>query len=194
MNQHRATAALAAFVALAAGQQAGALAQGTLRSFLVEQQAPVLSPVDLPPAGPSAGDMLAFEAAIRTEDGAAGTLRGNLVTVDLPDDGDPFEDRLGRPATPSALWRWIPSPSICPVLPASRAACSRGTPSSALASASRRALTRPSRSRRANRRSSAGLRSGRIGNGADMARVPGSPPVDNAPAAQPIRHQFVRAV
>jgi hypothetical protein len=86
----------AAFAALAVVPSAGALAQGTLRSFLVEQQAPVLSPVDLPPAGPSAGDMLAFEAAIRTEDGAAGTLRGNLVTVDLPDDGDPFEDRLGH--------------------------------------------------------------------------------------------------
>ena len=127
MTQHRATATLAAFVALGAGQQPSALAQGTLRSFVVEQQAPVLSPVDLPPAGagPSPGDMLAFEAAIRTEDGATGTLRGNLVTVDLPDDGDPFEDRLGRPATPSALWRWIPSPSVCPVLPASRAACSR---------------------------------------------------------------------
>jgi hypothetical protein len=27
-----------------------------------------------------------------------------------------------------------------------------------------------------------------------MARVPGSPSVDNAPAAQPIRHQFIKAV
>lgn len=96
MTKQRASATLAAFAALAVGQQASALAQGTLRSLMVEQQAPVLSPVDLPPIGPSPGDMLAFEAAIRTEDGTAGTLRGNLVTVDLPDDGDPFEDRLGH--------------------------------------------------------------------------------------------------
>src|SRR5687767_13630803 len=42
-------------------------------------------------------------------------------------------------------------------------------PSSAFASASRRALTLPSRSRRASRRSSAGPRSARIGNGAGIA-------------------------
>src|SRR4051794_41621747 len=61
-------------------------------------------------------------------------------------------------------------------MPASRAASSRGRPSSALASASRRALTHPSRSRRARRRSSAGSRSGRIGKGAGTAAPPGRKP------------------
>src|SRR4051794_2697454 len=61
-------------------------------------------------------------------------------------------------------------------MPARRAASSRGRPSSASASASRRALTRPSRSRRARRRSSAGSRSGRIGKGAGTAAPPGRKP------------------
>src|SRR3954452_22498861 len=61
-------------------------------------------------------------------------------------------------------------------MPASRAASSRGMPSSALASASRRALTHPSRSRRARRRSSAGSWSVRIGKGAGMAASPKTMP------------------
>src|SRR3954466_9930690 len=61
-------------------------------------------------------------------------------------------------------------------MPASRAASSRGMPSSALASASRRALTHPSRSRRARRRSSAASRSVRIGKGAGMAASPKTMP------------------
>ena len=41
--------------------------------------------------------MLAFEADITADDGTAGTLRGILITVDLPDaEGDPFEDRIGQ--------------------------------------------------------------------------------------------------
>src|SRR3954470_22096497 len=56
-------------------------------------------------------------------------------------------------------------------MPAARAASSRLIPSSALASASRRALTRPSRSRRATARSSAGVRPVVIGT-ATMARLP----------------------
>jgi hypothetical protein len=106
----------------------------------------------------------------------------------------PVAGPLARPAWAVGVAGVVHAISVWPVIPARRAACSRGRPSSALASASNRALTRPSRSRRASRRSSAGLRSGRIGSGAGMARVPGSPPVDNAPAAQPIRHWFVRAV
>jgi hypothetical protein len=58
-------------------------------------------------------------------------------------------------------------------MPASWAASSRGKPSRALASVSSRALTRPSRSRRASRRSSAGLRSARIGNNMGVTASPG---------------------
>src|SRR6478672_3989822 len=61
-------------------------------------------------------------------------------------------------------------------MPASLAATSRGRPSRALASASRRALTRPSRSRRAKRRSSAASWSVRIGKGAGTAASPRTMP------------------
>src|SRR4051795_1974239 len=57
-------------------------------------------------------------------------------------------------------------------MPAARAASSRLIPSRALASASRRPLTPPSRSRRAIARSSAGVRPVAIGT-ATMAQVPG---------------------
>src|SRR6476661_7461118 len=61
-------------------------------------------------------------------------------------------------------------------MPASLAATSRGRPSRALASPSRRALTRPSRSRRAKRRSSAASWSVRIGKGAGTAASPRTMP------------------
>src|SRR3954467_8088437 len=57
-------------------------------------------------------------------------------------------------------------------MPAARAASSRLIPSRALASASRRLLTRPSRSRRASARSSAGVRPVAIAT-ATMAQAPG---------------------
>src|SRR4051794_21901600 len=57
-------------------------------------------------------------------------------------------------------------------MPAARAASSRLIPSEALASASSRLLTRPSRSRRASARSSAGVRPVAIGT-ATMAQAPG---------------------
>src|SRR3954454_18207683 len=57
-------------------------------------------------------------------------------------------------------------------MPAARAASSRLIPSEALASASSRLLTRPSRSRRAIARSSAGVRPVAIGT-ATMAQAPG---------------------
>src|SRR3954452_16188496 len=63
-------------------------------------------------------------------------------------------------------------------MPASLAAFSRGRPSSALASASRRALTRPSRSRRASRRSSAASRSVRMDKGAGTAAPPRRMPLE----------------
>jgi hypothetical protein len=78
----------AVFTALAVGQQANAPAQGARRSFVVEQQAPC--PLHGGPASrrPEPGNMLAFEAAIRSEDGTPAPW-GNLITVDLPED-DPL--------------------------------------------------------------------------------------------------------
>src|SRR4051812_2211576 len=75
-------------------------------------------------------------------------------------------------------------------MPASRAASSPDRPSSALASASKRALTRPSRSRRASRRSSAASRSVRIGKGAGMAAPPKTMPPQrpkSAPDPSPLK-------
>ena len=90
-----ATMGAACMIGLAIGGR-GAEAAG--RTFVMEQQAPVLDTIDLRDAGHTNGDMLAFEASVTADDGTAGTLRGILITVDLPDDaGDVFEDRI-RPA------------------------------------------------------------------------------------------------
>jgi hypothetical protein len=71
-------------------------AEAATQTLIIKQQPPVLEPVDLLVAGHSHGDMLAFEAAITADDGAVGTLRGILITVDLPNEGDGFEDRIGQ--------------------------------------------------------------------------------------------------
>lgn len=64
--------------------------------FTVHQESPALASVDIGYAGKSHGDMLAFEAAIYTEDGKEGTLSGLLITVDLPRGKSVFEDRIGN--------------------------------------------------------------------------------------------------
>src|SRR3954447_20956644 len=78
-------------------------------------------------------------------------------------------------------------------MPAARAAWSRLIPSRALASASRRALTRPSRSRRASARSSAGARPVVIGT-ATMARLPARSSRAKSWAAPTPRQDFLRTV
>src|SRR3982750_1813098 len=78
-------------------------------------------------------------------------------------------------------------------MPATRAASSRLIPSSALASASRRALTRPSRSRRASARSSAGVRPVVIGT-ATMARLPARYSPAKSWAAPATGQDFLRPV
>ncbi|MEO1190251.1 MAG: hypothetical protein AAFY02_00715 [Pseudomonadota bacterium] len=66
-------------------------------SFTVQQEVPALAAVDLGASGRSHADMLAFEAAIQSDDGRSGTLFGVLTTVDLPvEAGDLHEDRLGH--------------------------------------------------------------------------------------------------
>lgn len=62
----------------------------------VRQEQPVLVTVDVGTPGSSHGDILAFEADIAREDGTAGTLRGLLTTVDIPDGDDVLEDRVGQ--------------------------------------------------------------------------------------------------
>jgi hypothetical protein len=65
--------------------------------FTVHQEIPTLSDIDIGNGGKSHGDMLAFEAAISTEDGDQGVLSGILITVGLPGgQGDVFEDRIGN--------------------------------------------------------------------------------------------------
>src|SRR4051794_6784015 len=68
-------------------------------------------------------------------------------------------------------------------MPAARAAASRLIPSRALASASRRLLTRPSRSRRAIARRSAGVRPVAIAT-ATMAQAPGLLSLPGQPAGR----------
>lgn len=80
-----------------ATQPTAVLAQDAIRSFLVEQEVPVLEHVKLDADGSSHGDLLAFEAPITGEDGASGTLWGVLITVDLADEsGNLLEDRVGQ--------------------------------------------------------------------------------------------------
>ena len=62
----------------------------------VIQDAPALTDVDIGPKGKSHGDMLAFDATIRSEGGHTGTLRGILFTVMLPGEGRPHEGRIGQ--------------------------------------------------------------------------------------------------
>lgn len=71
-----------------------ALAQ--TRKLIVIQDAPTLTDVDVGPPGKSHGDMLAFEAPIRSEAGNTGTLRGILFTVALPGEGRSHEGRIGQ--------------------------------------------------------------------------------------------------
>jgi hypothetical protein len=67
------------------------------RKLIVIQDAPALTDVDIGPKGKSHGDMLAFEAAIRSEAGYTGTLKGILFTVALPGgEGRPHEGRIGQ--------------------------------------------------------------------------------------------------
>lgn len=63
----------------------------------IHQDAPILATIDIGNPGSSHGDMLAFEAAVTTENGTKGTLSGILITIDLPEGSeDVFEDRIGQ--------------------------------------------------------------------------------------------------
>jgi len=66
------------------------------RSLKLHQEKPELTRIDLGTAGSSNGDMLAFQAAVTTDNGAKATMYGLLVTVDIADGEDEFEDRTGQ--------------------------------------------------------------------------------------------------
>ena len=92
-SKNAATMVVAGLVAAFCGSPP---ALADMRKLIVTQDAPALTSVDIAPAGRSHGDLLAFEAATRSDAGHTGTLRGVLVTVDLPGEGDPNEDRIGQ--------------------------------------------------------------------------------------------------
>ena len=83
---------LSAFVAV--GFSASAMAEK--RTFKLHQDKPFLSQLDLGAAGTTHGDMLAFEAAVSGDNGIKGTMQGLLVTVDVAEGDDQFEDRTGQ--------------------------------------------------------------------------------------------------
>lgn len=66
------------------------------RVIKLHQDKPTLTQVDFGAAGSSHGDMLAFEAAVSGDNGVKGTMQGVLVTVDIAEGDDNFEDRTGQ--------------------------------------------------------------------------------------------------
>ena len=81
-----------ALIAAAASAQAAE----EKRTLKLHQDKPVLSQLDLGTSGTSHGDMLAFEATVHGENGLTGTMVGLLITVDIAEGSDTFEDRTGQ--------------------------------------------------------------------------------------------------
>ena len=82
--------ALIACAALSSAQAAD-IAQ----SFTIHQELPNLVHVDLGGEGSSHGDMLAFDAVVKTDKGVKGKLSGFVFTVDIPEqDHEVFQDRI----------------------------------------------------------------------------------------------------
>lgn len=87
------TALISAALSLAA---TGAHAAESKHTLNLHQEKPALTHVDLGATGPSHGDMLAFEAAVSAEGGLKGVMFGMLITVDIAEGDDTFEDRAGQ--------------------------------------------------------------------------------------------------
>lgn len=85
-------------VTLASLAAAAVTAQATevKRTIKLHQDKPALSHLDLGAGGSSHGDMLAFEAPLSGENGLKGRMLGLLITVDIADGDDTFEDRSGQ--------------------------------------------------------------------------------------------------
>lgn len=73
-----------------------ALAEGGKRVIKLHQEPPALESLDLGAPGATHGDMLAFQAALSGEDGAKAQMFGLLITIDIADGEDTFEDRTGQ--------------------------------------------------------------------------------------------------
>lgn len=66
------------------------------RTLKLHQEKPVLAHLDMGETGNSHGDILAFEAAISGENGLKGQMQGLLITIDIADGEDTYEDRSGQ--------------------------------------------------------------------------------------------------
>ena len=71
------------------------VAADVVTKLTIHQDLPTLVHVDLGKEGASQGDMLAFDAAVKTTDGVKGKLSGFVLTVDIPEkDHEVFQDRI----------------------------------------------------------------------------------------------------
>ena len=65
------------------------------QTLKVHQELPDLTHIDLDKEGASHGDLLAFDAAITSDNGMTGKLSGFIMTVDIPQkDHEVFQDRI----------------------------------------------------------------------------------------------------
>lgn len=87
---------IAITLAALAASAAAAHAAEIKRTLKLHQDKPILSHIDLGTGGTSHGDMLAFEAPVTGEGGLKGVMFGLLITVDIADGEDTFEDRTGQ--------------------------------------------------------------------------------------------------
>jgi hypothetical protein len=67
------------------------------QTFSILQEFPTLTHVDIGVQGSSHGDVMAFEAAFTSDDGASGEMHGIIITVSIPiGENDPFLDRFAQ--------------------------------------------------------------------------------------------------
>jgi hypothetical protein len=66
------------------------------RSLVIEQAAPSLVAIDIGRAGGTHGDVIAFDAPIKSANGLSGKLSGIITTVDIMESGDVFQDRVAE--------------------------------------------------------------------------------------------------
>lgn len=66
------------------------------RSLVIEQAAPSLVAIDIGQAGGTHGDVIAFDAPIKSANGLSGKLSGIITTVDIVESGDVFQDRIAE--------------------------------------------------------------------------------------------------
>ena len=86
---------LMTFLAMAFWQSNCLDAAEVVTKLTIHQDLPTLVHVDLGKEGASQGDMLAFDAVVKTANGVKGKLSGFVLTVDIPEkDHEVFQDRI----------------------------------------------------------------------------------------------------